>query len=457
MIKPLSLSRLAQRFGGTLFRPDCSFESVSIDSRTIEPGDLFVALRGDRFDGHRFLPEVATQASGLVVEKVDVELPLSQWVVADTTTALGDIARMARDDYDGKLIALTGSSGKTSVKEMIAAILARCGATLATKGNLNNHIGVPLTLLSLDAAHRYAVIEMGASGPGEIAYLAAMARPDVALVNNVMPAHVGGFGSLAVIAETKGAIYQSLPPAGTAVINLDESWSRDWRNNLPCSNCLTFALDNPEAEFTALNLVTAVDGSRFDMVTPAGTAAISLPLPGRHNVANSLAAAACAYAAGASLEDIVDGLAALQAVKGRLVRMDGFAGCTLIDDSYNANPGSVKAAIDVLAGFAGHRALVLGDMAELGDDARKLHLDVGIYALEKGIDTLWLSGEFAVDVARGFGANARVFGNKDELVTELKPVLGSRTTVLVKGSRSAAMEAVVKSLSQEDADASMAS
>jgi len=450
VISPMTLSLLAQTYGGTLLYPDCTFSAVSTDSRTLREGELFVALRGANFDAHDFLESTALSACGLVVERPDKRLNLPQWVVPDTTRALAQIAFLARQQFNGRMIALTGSSGKTSVKEMIAAILGQIGPTLATRGNLNNHIGVPLTLLSLQKEHRFAVIEMGASAKGEIAYLADIARPDISLVNNVMPAHLEGFGSLEAIADTKSDIYQCLPANGVAVLNRDEKWQRQWLQKVSCATVLGFSMLDHEADFFAAHIEDlGGEASRYQLQTPLGSVQITLPLPGRHNVANSLAAAACAMAAGADLSQIAAGLGQLKGVKGRIQVRAGRHRARVLDDTYNANPGSVKAAIDVLAARPGKRVLILGDMGELGIGAAQLHRDVGSYARERGIDALWVTGRFAVSTAQGFGSGAQVCDSKQQLAAQLESTMDSTTTLLVKGSRSAGMEEVVNLIIEE--------
>lgn len=458
MIREFSLSQAAIAYGGTLLFPDCTFSAVSTDSRTLAEGQLFVALQGENFDGHDFLEIAALKACGLVVTTPDKRLQLPQWVVEDTTIALGQLARLNRNRFEGVMVALTGSSGKTSVKEMLASILSQKGDTLATRGNLNNHIGVPKTLFELEQHHRYAVIEMGASGPGEIAYLCQIARPDISLVNNVMPAHIEGFGSEAAIAETKGGIYSHLKPGGTAVINLDESWAFKWQDMARGAVILTYSLEDEQADIRVEGEpeLTA-EGSRFTLDVCGKTRTLFLPLPGRHNIANALAAAACAHAAGVELEQIVVGLEGAQAVKGRGQVLPGINGSTVIDDTYNANPGSVKAAIDVLAARSDRRILALGDMAELGSMSSKSHCDIGQYALRKGIDALFVTGHHAEHYARGFGEATRIFDSKSELSDALTAELSSAVSVLVKGSRSAAMENVVSRIVEENACAAVVS
>jgi len=465
MMTELTLSEMAQVYGGTLMYPDCRFQSVSTDSRHIDEGQLFVALRGERFDAHEFLPNVATRAGGMVVERPVKDINVPQWVVPNTTEALGQIALSNRKAFMGPVIAITGSSGKTTVKEMVSTILGESAPVLATKGNLNNHIGVPLTLLALSSQHRYAVVEMGASALGEISYLCELACPDVVLVNNVLPAHVEGFGSVENIARAKGEIYQGVSAEGTAVVNLDESYVNQWLASTR-ARVLTFSMTNSEADFTVRDLVVDERGCcTFVLVTPVGEASVKLPLAGQHNVANALAAAACSHAAGAELGLISSGLNKLQQVSGRLniERLDN--GSTVIDDTYNANPGSVKAAIDALVNIRGHHVLILGDMGELGDDEASMHGEVGRYAAEKGVDTLLAVGPLCANTAREFGANGKHFDSKEQLVeylldneksgeagaeisSELEQLLKGDAVVLVKGSRFMGMEQVVKVLVQ---------
>ena len=451
----LTLSQAAVAYGGTLLYPDCRFSRVSTDSRTMVAGDLFVALRGESFDAHLFLKQAADKAIGLVVQYPDKQLDVPQWVVPDTILALGQLAALARQQFDGPLVALTGSSGKTTVKEMLASIFGCVAPVLATKGNLNNHIGVPKTLLALEAEHRFAVLELGASAPGEIAYLASLVKPTIALVTNVLPAHVEGFGSLAGVAAAKGEIYRSLDASGVAVLNLDEPWSEQWQKALPCLETVTFSIDQSEADVYASDIrldVEACAGFNLHINGDKLAAQIStelpvqLHIPGRHNVNNAVAAAACAVAAGLEITTIAAGLESVAAVAGRMEYKPGIKQSRVIDDSYNANPGSVKAAIDVLAGLQGRRILVLGDMAELGAEADKLHRDVGEYARQQGIDVLMASGELCAYAVESFGARGHLFNDKAALVERLVTELRAGVTVLVKGSRSAAMDEVVEQI-----------
>jgi UDP-N-acetylmuramoyl-tripeptide--D-alanyl-D-alanine ligase len=448
MMQQLTLSQAAQAYGGTLMYPDCHFGSVSTDSRKINEGQLFVALKGEHFDAHQFLPEVATQACGMVVEHPAKDINVPQWVVPDTTEALGQIALLNRQAFSRPLVAVTGSSGKTTVKEMIATILRESGEVLATKGNLNNQIGVPMTLLGLHCRHRYAVIEMGASASGEIAYLCGLACPDVVVVTNVMPAHVAGFGSMEGIAKAKGEIYQGVSDQGTAVVNLDEPYADQWRASTR-ARVFTYSIGNDCADFYAKEMVADDLGCHFFvLVTPAGEVAIRLPLSGEHNVGNALAAAACTYAVGAELGMISDGLSKLQPVAGRLNRLRLPNGAAVIDDTYNANPGSVKAAIKTLKKFRGHHILVLGDMGELGSEEAGLHADMGRYAAEQGVESFLAVGPLCAGAIHEFGVGGKHFENKEALSTHLKTLLGPDVVVLVKGSRFMAMEDVLQQITE---------
>lgn len=449
----MPLSAAAAEFGGTLLNPDCPFSQVSIDSRAVVAGDLFVALIGERFDGHNFIDEVGDRACGLVVQVSQPQVSLPQWVVEDTVRALGQLAALKRRAFSGPVIAVTGSSGKTTVKEMIASILQQMGPVLATRGNLNNHIGVPLTLLSLVPKHEFAIVEMGASAEGDIAYLCEITKPDIVLVNNVMPAHQSGFGSLDATARAKGEIYQGMQPGGTAVLNLDEPYWPDWGASAAIKSQLTFALENSNAGVYATDMQCDKQGLwRFSLQTPIGSHPISLPIPGRHSIANAIAAAACAYAAGADLEEIAEGINNVKTAAGRMQFRWGVRGSTVVDDSYNANPGSVKAAIDTLCSLPGEPVLVLGDMAELGTDEREQHKLVGAYAASAGIAKLLAVGELSRKTIDGFGAGGEHFMSKEALTERLQTLLEKDTVVLVKGSRSARMETVVRAIAVDAAN-----
>jgi UDP-N-acetylmuramoyl-tripeptide--D-alanyl-D-alanine ligase len=451
MITEFRLTDAALAFGGTLLNPDCGFSQVSIDSRNCADGDLFVAIKGEHFDGHHFLGDVATKVSGLVVSHPDKDLPIPQWVVDDTTQALGQLAQMNRDKLQGQLIAITGSSGKTSVKEMVTAIHSQNAVVHATVGNLNNHIGVPLTLLSLDASAEFAVIEMGASGAGEIAYLCNIAKPDVVLVNNIQHAHIEGFGSIEGVASAKSEIYSGLGAEGTAVINLDLSWSQQWQTSLANQRCINFSVTRADADVYADNIRTLDTGCCvFELCADGVRLPITLPIPGLHSVNNAVAAAACALASGIGLEQIAKGLAAVKPVSGRLHSYQLRNDITLIDDTYNANPDSFKAAIDVLSCAKGRKVLVMGDMAELGDKAMQMHEEIGGYAQEKGIDALHSVGLLSAIAANKFGGTHH--DDKIQLISALADILAkkTKTTILIKGSRSSGMDDVVNTLSNKE-------
>ncbi len=451
----MSLVRIAAAVEGELLDGDAVFTAVSTDSRELPAGALFVALRGERFDGHAFVAEAARQGAAAALLEVASDAALPQLRVADSRVALGRLAAWRRAQFDGPLVAVTGSNGKTTVKEMLAAILGRRGPLLATRGNLNNDIGVPLTLMRLADEQQAAVIEMGANHPGEIAYLAAIADPTVGVVTNAGRAHLEGFGGIEGVARAKGELFAGLGPDGVAVINADDLYAPLWRGLAGERRVLSFGLE-ADAAVSAREWLTAVEGeqlvSRFLLVTPAGEVPVLLALPGRHNVMNALAAAAAGLAAGATLEEIAAGLAAVQAPAGRLTPRRGPDGCRLLDDSYNANPGSLRAGLEVLTALPGRHWLVLGDMAELGGNAARLHAEMGELARELGVERLYAVGEVAGAAAEGFGAGAQAFAEQGEAIAALRAALaeagGAELTLLVKGSRLARMERVIQGLTE---------
>lgn len=461
MIKPLLLRELYDRFGGELVVNEpadaavISFNSLSIDTRQIQKNDLFVAIIGDRFDGHDYAVLAENKgATALVVSRVIEGVTIPQWVVDDTTIALGHIALMATEDFSGKLVAITGSSGKTTVKGMLQSILSVAvnDAVFATQGNLNNHFGVPLSLLSLTQKHVYAVIEMGASALGEIDYLTHLANPDVALINNVRPAHVEGFGSMDNIATAKGEIYNGLSNDGLAIINIDDHYSSQWITQNQQRKTLCFSTDDQsDAAVRASDVVVKNNvGSEFVLHLDDQKAVVHLPVLGEHNVANALAAASCAHALKISMDCVVQGLEAFDGVSGRLQAVLGVNGSSIIDDSYNANPASVCAAIDVLAQRNEKTVLVLGDMGELGELAVSAHQDVVQYAKEKNIDCLLTVGTYTQAAAEhfsGLGLSAH-FDDHEQLITQAMGMASSDTAFLIKGSRSSRMDIVVQALKQ---------
>jgi len=450
MMTSVKLSALSECLNATLINGDALIQGVSTDTRNIHDGDLFIALKGERFDAHDFAAQAIDSGAVALVVDHPIALPIPQLVVDDTRIALGLIGEYNRAFFTGTLIAVTGSSGKTTVKEMLATILSGVGETLFTQGNLNNDIGVPLTLLRLSAEHRYAVIEMGASGPNEIAYSASLSHPDIAMVNNAMGAHLEGFGSLKGVVEAKGEIYDGLTNQGVAIVNVDDPYAQRWLDRAKGKSILTFGLA-AGADVRAQALYLQTNGCYgFDLMYQNESVAVRLNVLGRHNVCNALAAAAASLSAGLSLSQIASGLAKFSAVKGRMFSTQGVNGALVIDDSYNANPGSVCAAISMLSELKGERALVLGDMGELGADEVSLHQEVGQFAAQMGIEKLFAVGrlsQFTVEAYKQAGGIcAEHLGDKSELVSRLQHEAHSAMVILVKGSRSAAMDQVVNCL-----------
>ena len=472
-MNPLPLSRIAQWTGGQLRGADVLIDAIATDTRTLDANDgrseLFVALKGERFDGHDHVGRAADLGARAALVSLAVDAPLPQVLVADTERALASLAAAMQHARKGKVVAITGSNGKTSVKTLLLSILQRAGKAYANPGNRNNEIGLPLAVIDAPDDADFAIYEMGAGKPGDIAYLTGVARPDVALVNNVAPAHLERMGSLLGVADTKAAIYDALPADGVAVINADDAFAPYFGERAHGRRLIRFALD-AAADVSARDLHFADDSMHFRLVTAQGEAAAMVPLPGRHNVANALAAAALALACGVSLDDIVAGLRDARPVAGRLVRHRLANGAVLIDDSYNANPGSLNAAIDTLASMDGESWLVLGDMRELGADARALHEAAGRRARDAGIARLYALGRLSAAAATEFGEGARVFDSHDALIETLRrdlvAVVGAASAaspsaqekklaaeaaptnlrILVKGSRGSAMDRVVKAL-----------
>lgn len=446
-----SFASYAANYGGVLLMPDCQPEGLSIDSRRIAPRDVFIAIRGQKFDGHNFLEEALAQgARGLVVEKPARHINAPQWVVEDTTRALGQIAREVRLASSAKVVGITGSTGKTTVKTMTAAILAQAGSVLATEGNLNNEIGVPLSLVRLQDEHRFAVIEMGAAQLGDIHYLGQIVMPDVALVNNVGLAHLERFGSRRNIMLAKGEIYESLSGAGTAVINLDTEGADHFSAIAPGEKVLYSIRAGCGADIWAENIKLSDTGSHFDLCTANGSVQISLRFFGLSNVENAVAAAAVALALGLTLEQVQKGLTEALPVKGRLALQQGLRGTKILDDSYNANPLSVKAAIKALRQFPGKSVLVLGDMGELGSDAPALHEEIGSFAKAEGVDLLLGYGELAEIACQTFGRGARFFSDFDKLAAFASDEIASGDVWLIKGSRSVGLDRLVDKLTTSE-------
>lgn len=453
-MKRTPLSLIAHWAGGEIHGEDTAIDAISNDTRTLAPGSLYVALRGERFDGHDFAADaVARGASAMLVERLlDVALP--QIVVADSQHALGRIAAGMQRDRQAEVFAITGSNGKTSVKTLLLAILQQVAreegrVVYANPGNLNNEIGLPLALIDAPEDADYAIYEMGAGKPGDIAYLTDIVRPRYALVNNIAPAHLERMGSLQGVATTKGAIYAALPADGVAVINADDAFGAWFEQHVvgqpPRSRVLRYGLDH-SADITALSVRLSVSGSRFVLSTPQGQAEIVLALPGRHNIGNALAAASLALAAGITLAQVAAGLARAEPVPGRQVAHVLPGGAVLIDDSYNANPGSLAAAIDALAVAGDEGWLVLGDMRELGPDGEALHAQAGRRARDAGLKRLYTLGTLSAAASAAFGDGGRHFSDHDTLAAALATELHAGVRCLVKGSRGSAMDKIVKAL-----------
>jgi UDP-N-acetylmuramoyl-tripeptide--D-alanyl-D-alanine ligase len=453
-MKRTPLSLIAHWAGGEIHGEDTAIDAISKDTRTLAPGSLYVALRGDRFDGHDFAADaVARGASAMLVERLlDVALP--QILVADTQHALGRIAHGMQRDRAAGVFAITGSNGKTSVKTLLLAILQQVAredrkVVYANPGNLNNEIGLPLAVLDAPEDADFAVYEMGAGKPGDIAYLTDIVRPRYALVNNIAPAHLERMGSLQGVATTKGAIYAALPADGVAVINADDAFGIWFEQHIvgrpPRCRVLRYGLDH-SADVSALAIRPSATGSQFLLTSPTGNVEIALALPGRHNISNALAAASLALAAGIGLDQIAQGLARAEPVPGRQVAHQLPNGAVLIDDSYNANPGSLAAAIDALAGGKDEGWLVLGDMRELGPDGQALHAQAGRRARDAGIKRLYTLGPLSAAASSAFGDGGRHFQDHDTLAAALASELHAGVRCLVKGSRGSAMDKIVKAL-----------
>ena len=470
-MKPLRLSEIANKVGGRLQGEDRTIDAIETDTRALpaQGSALFVALKGERFDGHDHVGKAAQAgvAAALVSRAVEADLP--QVAVADTERALAALAASLQADRKAKVFAITGSNGKTSVKTLLLSILKQVAgkAAYANPGNRNNEIGLPLAVIDAPEDADFAVYEMGAGKPGDIAYLTNIARPDVALVNNIAPAHLERMGSLLGVADTKAAIYDALPADGVAVINADDAFAPYFAERAHGRRILRFGLD-ASADLFARDIRPTGAGMRFALVSPSGEAEVELNLPGRHNVSNALAAAALALGANVSLQDIVAGLQAARSVAGRLISHALDHGVQLIDDSYNANPGSLNAAIDTLAGQGGESWLVLGDMRELGADAEALHAEAGRRAKSAGIARLYALGALSAAAAKAFGEGAKSFDSHAALADALRAdlqdfadgaaalanaagVAGAdaapiRLRVLVKGSRGSAMDRIVTAL-----------
>ena len=444
----MRLSEAAIATHGIVIGNDVEFTSVGTDSRAITKGQLFVALKGENFDGHDYVAQSLAQGAAAALIENDENAPAVK--VKDARLALGDLAAYWRKRINVPVVAITGSNGKTTVKEMLAAILKVAAGdnskVLATQGNLNNDIGMPLTLLRADSHHSYVVLEMGMNHSGELSYLTHIAKPNVALVNNAGLAHVGELGSVEAIAQAKGEIFQGLTLDGTAIINADDVYSNLWKSLASKHQQITFGLEVP-ADVTASYQLNGAT-SHIKLKAPSGEIEFTLPASGLHNVRNALAASAAAIALNVSLQNIADGLSGFSGAKGRLQQKQGQHDAQVIDDTYNANPVSMKAAIDVLSAREGKRFVVMGDMGELGADAGLMHAEIGSYAKQAGIDALFVLGDLSRDAVKTFGSGAEYFENVESLSDALLNRMDKLTTVLVKGSRFMRMERVVEKITK---------
>ncbi|MDH5455959.1 MAG: UDP-N-acetylmuramoyl-tripeptide--D-alanyl-D-alanine ligase [Gammaproteobacteria bacterium] len=445
-----TLQQAADRMHGVLKGTDREFAGVSTDTRKIQEGELFFALQGPNFDGRDYV-RVAMEAgaAGAVVSK-RVDADIAQIIVDDAKRALGRFGAAWRSDHDVTVVGVTGSNGKTTLKALIAACLSGHAATLATHGNLNNDIGMPLMLTRIDESHRYAVLEMGANHAGEIAYLTALARPDVVVITNAGAAHLEGFGSIDGVARAKGEILQGEKRPRAAVLNADDRYFDFWTERVSDTRCVSFGFADT-ADVRADDITPGPINTRFTLHVYGESVEVTLPLVGIHNVRNACAAAAVAHVLDIGLDDIRAALERVNPVGGRLQPLRGINEATLFDDSYNANPLSVAAAAEFLGSLPGESWLVLGDMKELGDDAAELHREVGEAARASGVDRLFAYGDLAASAAEGFGEHASWYASVDALVDELCEGMSSNVTVLVKGSRSMRMERVVDALREPEA------
>jgi len=443
-----TLAEFAHASGGQLVGVDRLYSGVSTDTRTLKSGELFVALRGPRFNANDFVAAAETAGAAGAVVDTRIDRPLPQIVVPDAQLALTRGAAAWRSQFTIPVVGVAGSNGKTTVKEMIAAILERRGPTLATRGNLNNHIGVPLTLLRLEATHRHAVVEIGANRAGEVAALVELACPTVGLITNAGAEHLEGFGSLEGVACAEGEMVAGLDASATAVINADDNFVSLWRGMTP-ARVSTFGLANA-ADYSAHDLHTTIDAggfvTRVRLKAPHGSIPIELHLAGQHNVLNSLCAAAAACAAGASLDEVRAGLATMRPVPGRLQFKTAPTGAWIVDDSYNANPSSMKAGIEVLAAVDARRWLVMGDMGELGEYAVESHGEIGRFARNHRIDRLFATGKLSALAVETFGSGGEWFADTEALARAVNAELTREVCVLVKGSRSNRLERVVEAL-----------
>ncbi|PPI88649.1 UDP-N-acetylmuramoyl-tripeptide--D-alanyl-D-alanine ligase [Candidatus Pantoea edessiphila] len=444
-----SLSELSEIINGKLHGNDLLLNNISIDSRNVKSNTLFIAIIGKRFDAHNFAVDAVNNGAKALLISRYLPISVPQIIVQDTSLALGALSSWVRKQVSARVVALTGSSGKTSVKEITASIFRECGKTLCNKNNLNNKLGVPITLSELTKEHKYVVIEIGASNLGEIDYMTKLISPENALVNNISLAHLEGFGSLSNIAKAKGEIFNNLPPKGIAIINADSNDWLNWKNHLNERTVWSFSLKNNNSNFFAYNIKINQTNTSFFMQTPYGIIQSFIKLTGKHNIYNALAAAALSLSVGIPLKAVNNGLSKFHALPGRLFPIYLSKHQIVLDDSYNANVASMEAAIEVLSLMPGYRVMVVADMAELGKDSKQLHRELGIYIRNKAIDLVISIGNLSFLVGK-YSKKGEHFKNKNLLIKRLELLLLEHTkiTILIKGSRSSAMEKVVEGLLQ---------
>jgi len=445
----MKLSKASKVMTASLQGEDAEFQSVSIDTRTLSPGDLYIAIRGPNFDGHDFVGQAAEKSAVAAIVSTPSSASIPLITVSDTRQALIDLAAYHRTQWQGTVISVTGSCGKTTTKTLLAGIFSQQDQTLSNASSFNNDIGVPLTLLQLKPKHQYAICEIGANHPGEIAALTHIVKPDVAIITNAAAAHLAGFGDVEGVACAKGEIFQGLNNgSGIAVINADDGHANFWKKQVGDHRVVTFGINNT-ADVMAQDIqVNKQVQPTFRLVLPNGETDITLQLIGEHNVMNALAAAAAAYSQDISIEKIKQGLESANAVNRRLVEKIGYAGATIIDDTYNANPLSTSAAISLLAKREGDSVFVLGDLLELGDRTDQFHKELGQQAEQDGIHRLYCFGEHSRHAAEAFGENAYHFEDQAELVKALRNYLNENVTVLIKGSNSMGMDKIAKALTE---------
>ena len=428
---------------------DLNFTGVCIDSRKIQPGNLFVAMVGEKSDGNDFIQDaVAKGAVFVICTKIPVHIDVPYLVVDDPLEALTIMAKIHRDKLTCPVIAVTGSNGKTTVKEMIACILPK--PSFATHGNFNNHLGVPLSILQCDKFQKYAVFELGANHLGDIAHTVNLVKPNVTLINNIAPAHIGAFGGIEEIVKAKGEIHAGLVPGGCAVINDDDRYAHAWDSIVANHKIIRYSAIKPMPVHAKNIILDDAGCAHFELITPLGNGYVDLLVPGKHQVENALAAASCCVAAGVDLSNILMGLCKFTGVAGRITKRRGQGNATILDDTYNANVRSVLSAVSVLASCKGLRVLVLGDMGELGQWTEEHHASIGVSAREQGIDLVMTCGQHSFATSQAFGTPTHHYANQNDLIDALRPHLSATTTVLVKGSRSARMENIVNNLCGEN-------